>query len=251
MPFAANLHYLQHRAAADSPAVVLIHGAGGNALSWTPNLRRLANARTLAVDLPGHGKSGGICNSIEELTAAVLDFLTQLDLPPALLVGHSMGGAVALMAALLAPQRVAALGLVATSARLKVAPQILEQTAATATFANAVQSVVQASFSPQVDATIKTLAAQRMAETPPPVLRADFVACNAFDVRARLPEIAVPTLILCGTADVMTPPRFSEAMAQAIPKARLHLLPNAGHMLMLEQPQAVAQHLQTFLTDLT
>lgn len=250
MPFAANLHYLQYRAAADAPAVVLLHGAGGNALSWAPNQRRLTNARVFAVDLAGHGKSPGMFHTIQDAAAAVLDFLTALDLPPAVLVGHSMGGAIALMAALLAPQRVAALGLVATSARLKVSPQILEQTANPLTFADAIRTVIQASFSPQVDSTVRTLAAQRMAETPPPVLHADFVACNAFDVRSRLSEITCPTLILCGTADVMTPPRFSEAMAQAIPNARLHLIPDAGHMLMLEEPQVVAQHLQTFLAGL-
>ena len=170
-----------------------------------------------------------------------------VDLHSALVIGHSMGSAIALVLALDHPMRVLGLGLVGAGARLRVAPDIIEQSSNQTTFINAVTTVISRSFSPQAPARLTELAARRMAETRPSVLYGDFLACNEFDVRDRLDEIRQPTLVLCGEEDQMTPVRHAQFLASGIPNASLKVIPAAGHMVMLEQPQAVAAALSDFI----
>ncbi|HEY57099.1 MAG TPA: alpha/beta hydrolase [Anaerolineae bacterium] len=233
------------------PTVVLVHGAGGTALHWPPQVRRLLGYRVCAVDLPGHGRSEGVGEqSIAAYARRLIAWADGLALSKAVWVGHSMGGAIVQHLALHYPDRVLALGLVGTGARLRVNPLILEGTAQAEAFRTTVETIVKWSFAPQTDARLRQLAAQRMAETRPSVLHGDFLACDRFDVREQVSAIACPTLVLCGAEDKMTPPRYAEYLAQQIPQSRLVVIPEAGHMVMLEQPEAVAQALRGFLDDL-
>ena len=81
----------------------------------------------------------------------------------------------------------------------------------------------------------KRLALQRLREVDPAVLYADFSACDAFDVSARVAEINFPALIVCGQLDKMTPVKYSERLHAQIQQSELHLLDNAGHMVMIER----------------
>ncbi len=254
MPEAASIVYQESRpdAADRHPPVVLVHGAGGHALHWPPQLRRLPGYRVLAVDLPGHGRSPGAgCQRIADYVAALRRWADAIHLPPAVWVGHSMGGAIVQTLALQYPERVQALVLIGTGARLRVHPTILQGTADEATFLATVDTIISWAFAPESDPRLRQLAAQRMAETRPAVLHGDFVACDAFDIRERLAEINHPTLVLCGEQDRMTPPRYAEYLAEHLPNARLVRIPAAGHMVMLEQPDVVARALRAFLDELS
>ncbi len=90
----------------------------------------------------------------------------------------------------------------------------------------------------------------RMRETPASVIHNDFAACDAFDVMGKLEQIHTPALIVCGAEDRLTPPKYSHYLHQHLPDSRLVLAPDAGHMVMLEQPQAVTQAFQRFLDEL-
>ncbi len=92
---------------------------------------------------------------------------------------------------------------------------------------------------------------QAMLDTPPAVLYDDFDACNRFDLRQRLGEIAVPALVLSGTDDRMTPPRLCAKLAEALPAGRLVSITGAGHMLMLEQPRQTGEAIAAFLRQMT
>jgi pimeloyl-ACP methyl ester carboxylesterase len=235
----------------DAPAVVLIHGAGGNHLYWPFNLRRLPGYRVYAPDLPGHGKSGSAGEqSIEAYAGALLDWLQAVELEQAVLIGHSMGSAIALWLALEKPERVTGLGLLGSSARLIVNPALIAGASQADSFLQTVETVIHWSFSAEAPADLTRLAARRMAEVPPGVLYADFLACNAFDMTARLDEIRCPTLVVCGAQDKMTPPGQAQFLAAKIPASRLEVVPNAGHMVMLEQPFVVAEILTAFLREL-
>lgn len=252
MPVAAGLYYFAHNPDEHNcPPVILIHGAGGTHLSWPAEIRRLHGQRMLAVDLPGHGKSTGLGkHSIPEYARSLLDFMDALGLYKAVFVGHSMGGGIALDLALDHPEHVAGLGLIASNARLRVAQAILDGLAHPTTAPRAIQTIVDWSFGPKVDESLKQLAARMLGETRPAVLAGDLVACNNFDVIQRLPEINLPTLIVCGTEDRMTPLRFSEALAIQIPGAALQTIDTAGHMVMLEQPRRVAGILNIFIKSI-
>ena len=248
MPNTPNIFSFSHGTEnASRPPLIFIHGAGGTHLHWPPQVRRLAGQRIYALDLPGHGKSGGVgSQSVADYARVVLDFLDANHMNKAVFIGHSMGSAISLTLALDFPKRVLGLGLVGSGARLRVAPQILENTNSQGAFPHAIQAINEWAFGPSANPRLKELAAQRMAEIRPAVLHGDFLACNEFDVMPRLGEISVPTLILCGTEDRLTPMKYSEYLRDHIPAARFVTFPDAGHMVMLEQPEAVANALAEF-----
>jgi len=161
-----------------------------------------------------------------------------------------MGSAISLTLALDFPKRVLGLGLMGSGARLRVAPQILESTATEANFPLAVKLVNDWAFGPSANPRLKELAAQRMAEIRPSVLHGDFLACDNFDVMARLGEISVPTLILCGADDALTPVKYSDYLHGHIAGSKLATFPGAGHMVMLEQPDEVARELSAFADEI-
>jgi pimeloyl-ACP methyl ester carboxylesterase len=233
------------------PPVVLIHGAGGHHLYWPSQVRRLQGQRVLALDLPGHGKSFGTGHqTIEGYAGEVAQFIQSIGLSTAILVGHSMGGAIALEMASRNPKRLLGLGLLSTGARLPVAPGILQAAADPATFDEAVALLGELSFAPQTNLALKGSAVARLRETRPSVLHGDLLACDAFDMTARLADIAVPTAILCGGEDKMTPPKYSAFLQARIRGATLEVVRNAGHMVMLEQPDEVAAQIELFVNGI-
>ena len=253
MPVAAGLYYFVHQSDNFArPPIVLIHGAGGDHLYWPPQVRRLQDERIFAVDLPGHGKSDGVgYHSIDDYTREIIEFVKALKLSKVILVGHSMGGAVALQAAIKYPKRVLGLGLIGSTARLAVSPNLLHSASNPETAAEAIRTVIELSFAPETGARLKDVAGQRMAQTRSSVLYGDFLACDAFEVSAtQLAKISVPALIVFGAADQMTPAIGAEALRTQIKGARLEVVPGAGHMVMLEQPERVAELLHEFVNSI-
>jgi pimeloyl-ACP methyl ester carboxylesterase len=230
-------------------AVVLIHGAGGTHQHWLYQVRDLPRAPSYALDLPGHGRSEGAGrDSIAAYGDWLVAFLNAAELQRAVLVGHSMGGAIALDVALRYPDRVAGLGLVATGARLRVAPALLETIRQDRD--QAIGLLSEWTYGPEAPGELVRLGRRQMAEVSAEVLYGDFVACDAFDVMGRLGEIRKPALVVCGTKDRMAPPKYSFYLRDQIAGATLRLIEGAGHMVMLERPQAVVQALATLLEKL-
>lgn len=252
MPVVADIYYyVYNENLSDAPPVVLIHGAGGNHLYFPPKIRRMEGFRVFALDLPGHGKSGGVGKqTILAYAQAVVHWMDDVKLSKAILVGHSMGGAIAMTIAHEFPERVLGLGLIATGARLRVAKPILENSMNVATFPKAVDLLLSHAFGIYADNRMKELAKQRMLEVRPTVLYADMVACDVFDVMPVLSEIEVPALVICGDEDKLTPLRFSQYLADRLPNARLKVIPGAGHMVILEKPDEVVEAVQSFGKDI-
>jgi pimeloyl-ACP methyl ester carboxylesterase len=245
-----RIYYALHRNRSDGVSVLLIHGAGENHLIWPAGLRRLPEAVIYAIDLPGHGKSAGRgYSTIEEYTAWIISFMeaTRLDLDRAILIGHSMGGAIAQLCGLKHPGRVSGLVLVATSARLRVAPQLLHLVESD--FIAAVDLVSQWVWGPLTPDEIKLLGKQQLLKIRPEILLDDYRACDAFDVRDHLPEISAPALIIAGEADQMTPLKHAAFLAEHLPHARLVTVPQTGHMVMLEAAEVVTRAVADFVGE--
>lgn len=254
MPYAQvntrKLYYAQSRARrADAPALVLIHGAGGEHLHWPAELRCLPDATVYALDLPGHGRSDGPgCDTIPAYADLVLRFLDALGIERAVLAGHSMGGAIAQMTALTRPERVAGLVLVGTGARLRVHPAILE--GIVEDFDGTLDLVTRWLWAEGAPAELMRKGREAMGKIPAEVLRGDWGACDAFDVMDRLGEITAPTLVVAGTADRLTPLKYGQYLAAHIPNARLVTVKGGGHMMALEQPQVVTRAVREFIAAL-
>lgn len=226
----------------DTAPLLLIHGAGGTHLDWGMPIRKLPN---LAPDLNGHGRSTGDGHfTLAEHAADMVALLDALDIGKIVVVGHSMGGGIALTMALDYPERVSSLGLISTGARMRVNPAILTRVE---TDPEGVAELLKAwLWGASIDEATRARGKTLFMGLKPAVIARDYAACDVFDVRQRLAEIGVPTLVLCGTADQMTPVKFSESLVSGIPNARLHLFDDAGHMLQLERAGEVAAILRPF-----
>ena len=249
MPYNADIYYYAYHAEdTERIPLVLIHGAGGNHLHWPVQIRRLPEYRVYALDLPGHGKSTGHgLHQISDYADRVLAWMNELDLHKVVVVGHSMGGGIALTMALQHPERIRGLGLVGTGAHLPVNASFLENTAHETTFQSAVELLASWAFNLNANPQLVQTVQKQMLETRPTILHGDFRACDTFDVRERLGEITCPTQVICGSKDKLMPVRHSQYMASQIQSAELAVIPDAGHMVMVENPERVAAVLEEFL----
>jgi pimeloyl-ACP methyl ester carboxylesterase len=230
--------------------LVLLHGAGGSADLWQPQLDELAAvARVVAPDLPGHGPLGGPgAPSITAYADWLEDFVTTLETGPVVLVGHSMGGAVAQIFALARAERLAGLVLIATAARLRVLARIVDLLRRRRR--EGLGLIQELSFAAGAPRASVERVEQVLRAGAPLVTLGDYVACDRFDVRNRLAGIRTPTLVVTGAEDRLTPPAHGRLLAEAIPGARLVEIPAAGHFPQLERPAAVNDAIRDFLARL-
>jgi pimeloyl-ACP methyl ester carboxylesterase len=249
MPQTGEIYYFESKPKYDRyNPVVLIHGAGGHHLHWPHQLRRLADQHVLAPDLPGHGKSGGLGQqSVEVYARAVIEWLRGLNLRQVIVVGHSMGGAIAQHLALAFPEAVRGLVLVGSGARLPVNADILDRVSRPETFPAGVDLIINWSYAEAANPRLKAQVREAMLETRSSALHNDLLACQSFDSRARLKEIEQPALVVVGAEDRMTPVRLSEELHAGLAHAELHIVPAAGHMVALEKPEDCARHVRAFI----
>ncbi len=236
-----------------APAVVFIHGAGFDHSVWVMPMRYFARHgyRVIAPDLPAHGASQGTAltsiNAIAQWVVAVLD---ELQIDEAAVVGHSMGSLVAYTLACQAPERVRALALLGTSLPMPVTSLLLDAAednhpaafAMTNTWSHSTQARLGAVGNPGSSVFIS--AQRRLERMPPGVFHADLTACNSFDIEALPAPKSCATLVVAGANDQMTPAKAGIAVADKLPGALLVTLPNCGHSMMSEQPNAVLDALR-------
>ena len=227
--------------------VVFVHGAGGNSLLWRRTLQGLSGkAKALAVDLPGHPSGEITCRTVGDYSEALHEFIQSSGLERPAVCGHSMGGATVLTLALTHPEDIGGLILVSTGAKLGVAPEILEGLRAQPM--RAIESVITPWSFNSIDLGLGREARAALSVSNLPVFLNDYLACQSFDVRVDLQEMAAKTLVICGDKDRMTPPRWSHYLGANIAGSEVRFVKDSGHMLPLEKPEALAAVVQGFLT---
>ena len=249
MSSAAGIAYSEHRGGSShDPPLVLIHGAGGDRLHWPPQLRRLDGKYVYGLDLPGHGESPGEGErTVHAYADRLIAWMEAMGIDQVVPCGHSMGGAISMTAALEYPDRIAALVLIGTGARLRVNPDILEITANEGQLQAAADLVASLAFSPSASPRLIELGRERYRNAQLDTMHHDFVACDHFDVMDRLGEIECAALIICGEDDQLTPEKYSRFLADHMPQASLEIVPGAGHMVMLEKPEEVSKSIGGFM----
>jgi pimeloyl-ACP methyl ester carboxylesterase len=249
-----TIHYLAvgDPAARSGQRVLYVHGTGCNAEVWAPHMALIADAHTpVAIDLPGHGRSPGRgFRGVADYAHFVVELAKALGWSRFVVVGHSLGGAVALMAALYHADRLNGLVLVDTGGRLRVHPELLQgarEAAEGGRPAATDRSWAYASRTPQaVVDRVQVLTAQ----TDPWVTYGDWIADDTFDVLGRLKHIRIPTLAVCGAEDRLTPVKYHQHLAAQIPGCRLAIVDGAGHWVFWEQPEAFTRTVRAFLDAL-
>ncbi len=248
-----KIHYLEKKSRTSGPdmTVVLIHGSGGNAGLWRKVMEGLADGYdSLAVDLPGHGKSEGEgMKSIAEYREFVKDFFGVLGMEKIALGGHSLGGGVVQDFALKYPEKLRAVLLIGTGARLRVLPEALERLRQMA------EGKIEPRFEPwgfSSGATPELLSEgeREWAKTSPRVRYHDMAACDQFDIMKEVDKIRLPALMVCGREDRLTPVKYSEYLKGKIPGSKMEIVEGAGHTVMLEAPEALSKVILTFLRSL-
>jgi len=199
------------------------------------------------VDLPGHPTGLGR-NTISGYAEFVVKTIMERKLKPAILVGHSMGGAIAIEIALGQPQLIGGIALVGSGARLPVTPVIKD--GVIRNYARAAEVIAEWAYSPKTDPKLKRSSVQELLEVPASVTYGDFEACDRFDRMNEIERIHLPTLIVCGEDDRLTPVKYSQYIKEKIRNARLVIIPDAGHSVMLEKPEELNTALQAFISDL-
>lgn len=244
-----TLYFTQHLVESTPyPPLILVHGAGGDHLIWPAELRRLPHVNVYCLDLPQHGRSGGEAqNTIIGYAEYVYQFWAALNLPPAIVAGHSMGGAITQTVALEKPSMTAGIVLIGTGPRLGVNAKILD--AALNDKDTLITMINRWQWGPAASTHLRDLGETQLRAADGQIIYGDYVACNAFDVTARLAEIGVPTLVIGGTADKMTPLPLSEELANTIPQAKFAVIAEGGHMMMLEHPQLVVEAVSGWLKE--
>lgn len=228
--------------------LVFVHGSGDSARAWEPLVTRLPEYECVALDLPGHGalveRPGPLDMSVDDYAAAVHAELTRRDLSGVVLVGHSLGSAIALRMALEYPSRVGRLILIGAGARLRVLPAVLQE-ARTAPV-SAKETLTRLAFAPtnehRAPAHIAT-----MGPLAPGMLHRDLSACDAFDMMDDLGRVAQKTLVIVGAQDRLTPPKYATYLRDHLADAQLVTVPDAGHYVALEAPDATAAAIRRWL----
>ena len=244
-----NVHYNAPRGLPTSESedmLLLVHGAGGSSRHWEPMIPLLGEAVfPVAVDLPGHGGTDGyVPDSIDAVATFLDDFLEQLGVKrPLCYVGQSMGGLIGLHFALAYPNRVFALVLMATAARIQLHPDFLEQ----AISGQWDMALLRPSFHPDIPEHLKELVLNEFQYTRLRGDTPDFMGVSSVDLTNAIAEIQVPALILTGDDDVIISPRKSTILQRQISGSCLVTVPGAGHYLHVEKPEIVAQEVMHFL----
>lgn len=237
---------------------VLVHGAGMDQSVWTLQGRYLAfhGWNAVAVDLPGHGRARGqpALRSIGEIADWLAALIGTIGAGPAAVVGHSMGALAALELAARHPERVVQLALLGAAARMPVHPDLLEL--ARQHDRRAVELICDWAFgtrghvggNPLPGGWLMGTARGLLLRGDPDVLATDLAACDAYrDGERAAAAVHCPTLVLVGAEDRMTPPRAGRALAELIRGAACAEIADAGHMMMVEQPEATLAELRRFM----
>ena len=258
MSIPVNLHYTEQ---GSGTPLVLLHGFPFSSAIWREQIARLSDQyRVITPDLRGHGRSPVTDDvyTMELLAADVIALLDTLDIAQAVIIGHSMGGYVALALGRIAPERLLALGLVGSQAapdtelarkkRFDLCDEVIKHGSSAVA-----EAQMPRLFAPieHEDDTIKEQVNALMLSTKPAALINTLKGMAARpDSTPQLSGFALPMLIVAGDKDAIIPLENSEILATLPLQCTLVTIENGGHMMMLEQPQATTLAIRQFMDEI-
>lgn len=239
-----------------APTVVLVHGAGMDGTVWAQQTRFLSmrGVRALSIDLPGHGQSeGAAISTVGSMADWLVRVLDELGVTDVVIAGHSMGTFIALEVATRFPKLVKSVALYGTATGMPVHPDLLDAADHDVARAGALMtgwshaSTSRIGLNPTPGMWMTGGVSALIERSKPGVLLNDLNACANYDeAEARAASITCPAMVTIGRQDKMTPAKSGRAMAKAMVRSsqvEVIELPNAGHMMITEEPKVVRESL--------
>jgi len=224
--------------------LVFIPGAGNTGLAWRYQTEHFPDSA--AVSLPGHPE-GKPCASVDDYTNWLHQYILARGYSELILVGHSMGGAVAQTYALSYPEGVKGLVLIGTGARLRVSPEFLRLLDGGSSHSpDWFKDFIEPLYS-RVAPDFRKVVIEKVVEVGAGVQLNDFRCCDKFDIMDKIYQIKTPTLVICGSEDEMTPVKYSQYLATKINGARLVIIEGGTHLAFMEKPEEVNQAIEEFI----
>ena len=242
------------------PTVVFIHGVLNDHSVWILQSRHFANHgwNVLAIDLPGHGRSGGkVPTTVQSAAQSIVALLDAAGVSKAILIGHSFGSLIALHAAAEHPSRVSQLVMVGTAYPMRVSPALLENSLnAPEKAIHMVNVFSHSTLAPPPSALgpgtwllggSKALMRRVLASNPHEnIFNIGFKACDQYDQgEAAMAKVTCPTLFLLGQKDQMTTPKAAQSLIRLAQDGQVVQV-NAGHQLMVEAPEEALKAMLSF-----
>ncbi len=214
--------------------IIFVHGAGGSAATWFMQLRGLSsNYHVVAIELNGHGKSPDRAeeDSVHSYLHDIHKVVSKFDKP--ILGGHSMGGALTQLYSLAHPENLSGIILVGTGAKLRVTPLVFDLLENN--FDGYVEAIGSFMFHENTSNEVIEASKHEVRKCPANIISRDFELCDNFDIMDKVSQIGLPTLIIVGDGDAMTPIKYSTYLHEKIKGSVMHVIRTAGHSVMLEQ----------------
>lgn len=242
--------HIEERGKGNPGPIIMVHGAGGSSATWYMQIKHLSDRlHMIGIDLNGHGKTpdreeedtvNSYLNDIDEI-------ISQFEKP--VLCGHSMGGALTQLYALKNSDDLRGIVLVGTGSRLRVNPMIFDMLLND--FEGYVSAVGEIMFHGDADDDLREASRVEVRKCSPTITHRDYELCDEFDIMGRVADIKLPALIIVGDSDALTPVKYSQFMADRIDAAEMHVIPKAGHSVMLEQWESFNEILANWFQKLS
>jgi pimeloyl-ACP methyl ester carboxylesterase len=216
-----------------APRLYYVHGSGYTQDSFRAQVSAFPGS--VALSLPGHPDGEPL-----ESVGAMADWLAAIvakDGGKAVVAGNSLGGAIAMEWALRHPEQAAGIILIGTGAKLRVSQSIFDLI--DNEWPSCIETLTDFGLSESASQQLRHDMLQWHRLVGQRATRVDYTACHPFDVMNRLAEIRVPTLIIVGGEDRLTPPKYAEYLHERIAGSELLVVPGAGHLVMAERPDVV------------
>ncbi|HPL64614.1 MAG TPA: alpha/beta hydrolase [Syntrophales bacterium] len=230
--------------------LVFIHGSGGDHTNWQNQYKTLADSfNIVAVDLPGHGQSGG---TGEKEVGRYVEWIRKLieatGLNKPVLTGHSLGAAISLTFAIRHGGLLSGIIPVGGGVTMPVNPILLEGLKKDA--GATVATIVKFSLAKENREKWSVPLSENLLNSNPEVTHGDLYACDKLNITEEVAKIRLPVLVVCGADDKMTPPANSQFLKEGISGAKLALIPGAGHFVMMENAEAFNKAVKEFVQSL-
>jgi len=239
----------------DATPIIFLHGVGSDKSVWTPQLAHFGRSRrAVAFDYPGYGESDFAEHATrDDFAAAILAAMDALGIERAHICGLSLGGIIAIAIHAAAPGRCASLIIADSFADHPDGQGIYDRSVAASsamTMRDLAEARTDVLLGSAATPKLRSEIVETMASIDPAAFRLGAAAVWLAEQRERVSEISVPTLILVGEEDSVTPRALSEALQRMVRGSRLKVIPAAGHLTNAEQPELFNSAIESFLSEL-